>query len=82
MSEEIRWLGTADAAARLGVTTRTLYKFIDSGQLPAYHFGRVIRLKLADLDTFIDASRVEPGSLSHLYPDARTDTSDSEGTET
>lgn len=31
--------------------------------------GRVIRLKEADLDTFLEAHRVTPGSLSHLYPE-------------
>jgi excisionase family DNA binding protein len=44
-SSEIRWLSTNDAASRLGVSLRTLYKFIDEGQLPAYKFGRVIRLQ-------------------------------------
>ncbi len=38
------WLSTADACKYLGVTARTLYRVIDSGQLPAYKFGRVIRL--------------------------------------
>jgi excisionase family DNA binding protein len=63
------WLSSQDAAKRLGVTARTLYRFIDQGDLPAYRLGRVIRLKLADVDAFIDASRIEPGSLEHLYPD-------------
>ena len=63
------WLSTQDAARRLGVTPRTLYRFIDQGDLVAYRLGRVIRLKLTDVDTFIEASRIEPGSLEHLYPD-------------
>jgi excisionase family DNA binding protein len=74
---ETTWLGTALAARRMGITTRTLYKFIDAGELPAYKFGRVIRLKQADVDAFIEAARVEPGSLEHLYPDARNETDDS-----
>ena len=69
--EEIIWLSTPKAADRLGITTRTLYRFIDRGELPAYRFGRVIRLRLADVDRFIDACLVEPGSLEHLYPEAR-----------
>jgi excisionase family DNA binding protein len=63
------WLSTQEAARRLGVTARTLYRFIDQGDLPAYRLGRVIRLTLADVDAFIQASRIEPGSLEHLYPD-------------
>ncbi len=66
---EITWLSTQDAARRLGITPRTLYRFIDLGELPAYRLGRVIRLKAEDVDAFIEASRIEPGSLEHLYPD-------------
>lgn len=76
--EEIVWLSTPKAADRLGITTRTLYRFIDRGDLPAYRFGRVIRLRLADVDRFIDACLVEPGSLEHLYPEARPGDSDGE----
>jgi excisionase family DNA binding protein len=68
-SEEITWLSTAEAAARLGVTPRTLYRFIDEGQVPAYRFGRVIRLKAHEVDRFIESCRIEPGTLEHLYPD-------------
>ena len=75
--EEIIWLSTPKAADRLGITTRTLYRFIDRGDLPAYRFGRVIRLRLADVDRFIEACLVEPGSLEHLYPEARPGDSDS-----
>jgi excisionase family DNA binding protein len=61
-----QWLGTRQAADRIGVTQRTLYRFIDDGKLPAYKFGRVIRVKIDDVDRFIDASRIQPGELSHL----------------
>lgn len=70
--EEIRWLSTADAAKRVGITPRTLYRFIDNGEVPAYRFGRVIRLKEAEVDAFIESCRIEPGTLEHLYPDAGT----------
>ena len=69
MPAEIVWLSTQDAAKRLGITPRTLYRFIDQGELPAYRLGRVIRLKQADVDQFIEASRIELGSLEHLYPE-------------
>jgi excisionase family DNA binding protein len=66
---EITWLSTAEAARRLGITPRTLYRFIDEGQLAAYRFGRVIRLKQSDVDGFIEDCRIEPGTLEHLYPE-------------
>lgn len=70
-SAEIDWLSTQEASRRLGVTTRTLYRFVDQGDIPAYRMGRVIRLKATDIDVFIEGSRIEPGSLEHLYPDTR-----------
>jgi excisionase family DNA binding protein len=68
-SADIEWLSTQEASRRLGITTRTLYRFVDQGDLPAYRMGRVIRLKATDIDTFIEGSRIEPGTLEHLYPD-------------
>ena len=68
---QIRWLSTRDACERLGITLRTLYRFIDEGQLPAYKMGRVIRLQADDVDQFIDRMRIAPGSLEHLYPEPK-----------
>lgn len=67
--DNIQWLSTQDAAERLGITPRTLYRFIDQGDLPAYRFGRVIRLRTKEVDDFIRASRIKPGELEHLYPE-------------
>jgi len=72
VSESIQWMGTREACERLGVTLRTLYRFIDEGQLPAYKMGRVIRLQSADIDAFIDRMRIAPGSLEHLYPEPKS----------
>ncbi len=65
---QLVWLSTNQAARHLGITPRTLYRFIDEGQLPAYRFGRVIRLKQAEVDAFIEQMRIKPGELEHLYP--------------
>jgi excisionase family DNA binding protein len=70
-AETIKWIGTPEACARLGVTLRTLYRFIDEGQLPAYKMGRVIRLQAQEVDAFIERARIVPGTLEHLYPDPR-----------
>ncbi|MCU0267904.1 MAG: helix-turn-helix domain-containing protein [Acidimicrobiales bacterium] len=77
-AQAITWLSTADAASYLGITPRTLYRFIDEGKINAYRFGRVIRLKQVDVDAFIESCRIEPGTLEHLYPEAVGDTSASE----
>ena len=65
------WFSSKEAAHRLGVTQRTLYRFIDEDRLPAYRFGRVIRLKTQDVEAFIEAGRIRPGSLKHLYPESK-----------
>ena len=62
------WIGTTTAGELLGVDPRTLYRIIDSGALPAYRVGRVIRLRRHDLGDYIEALRLQPGDLSHLYP--------------
>ncbi|MGH9102230.1 MAG: helix-turn-helix domain-containing protein [Acidimicrobiales bacterium] len=78
----VQWLSTREAAERLGITLRTLYRFIDEGQVDAYQFGRVIRLKTEDVDRFIESSRISPGSLRHLYPESKSDTSLSDASRT
>jgi excisionase family DNA binding protein len=71
VSEQITWMSTKEAAEHLGVTLRSLYRFIDEGSLAAYKFGRVIRLKAEDVDRFIESCRIAPGSLEHLYPELK-----------
>lgn len=68
-SSGIVWLNTSETAKRLGVTPRTLYRFIDDGQIPAYRFGRVIRLKETEVEEFIDNCRIQPGTLDSAYHD-------------
>ncbi len=74
------WLNTREASARLGMTLQTLYRFIDEGELVAYKFGRVIRLKQRDVDSFIERCRIQPGELDHLHASRkRSDGLDSDG---
>ena len=56
------WMSTEDAARRLGVATKTVYRFIDRGELPAYRIGRVIRLKEADVEAYEASCQIEPGA--------------------
>ncbi len=46
------WMSTSEAAARLGVTLRTLYRLIDQGDLAAYKLGRVIRLRTMAVEAY------------------------------
>ena len=71
-SQSVHWLSTTDACEMLGITLPTLYRYINRGQLVAYRFGRVIRIKTVDLDQFIEASRIEPGTIGRVRPQRRS----------
>jgi excisionase family DNA binding protein len=68
MASDIEWLSTAEAAKRLGITPRTLYRFIDQGDVPAYRFGRVIPLTTDEVDEFIESCKIEPGRSTTSIP--------------
>lgn len=69
------WVSSKDAARYLGLNLRTLYRLIGDGALPAYKFGRVIRLKLGDLEEFVEAARIVPdASVENLPSPARAAT--------
>jgi excisionase family DNA binding protein len=72
MAMQNRWLSSKEASDVLGVNLRTLYRFIDEGHLVAYKFGRLIRVKEADVLAFVDAARIVPGSIGHLHPEPVT----------
>jgi len=65
----MQWMSTKEASDYLGVNLRTLYRFIDEGELVAYKFGRVIRLKASDVESFVESAKIAPGALEHLYPE-------------
>ncbi|MGH9292580.1 MAG: helix-turn-helix domain-containing protein [Acidimicrobiales bacterium] len=69
MAKAIEWMSTPAVAKYLGVNARTVYRLIDEGDLPAYKFGRVIRLQESDVVAFVERCRIAPGSLEHLYPE-------------
>ena len=52
---ETTWLNTREAASRLGIAPRELYRLIDVGELAAYKDGRDIRLREADVDAYRSA---------------------------
>jgi len=62
------WLGAPAAASLLGIGLKTLYCLINSGHLPAYKIGRVIRLRRTEVIAYVERCRIKPGTLGHLYP--------------
>ncbi len=51
-SDGERWLTTREARRRLGVDVRSLYRLIDEGHLPAYKYGRDLRLAESDVEAY------------------------------
>ena len=49
-------LKVKDVATRLNVSTRTVQVWVNSGKLPAFKAGSVIRIEPEALDAFITAS--------------------------
>lgn len=47
-----------DAAAVVGLHPRTLRRAISNGELPAYKFGKALRIRVVDLDRWADSKRM------------------------
>src|SRR5437763_7209085 len=58
------WMSTKEVCEALEVALRTLYRYIDSGELPAYKMGRLIRLRRRDVEQLIAASKMQPGDIA------------------
>jgi excisionase family DNA binding protein len=56
-SHQIKFFLVADVAERLDVATRTVSRWIKSGELTAHRFGRAVRIAEDDLRDFLTAHR-------------------------
>jgi excisionase family DNA binding protein len=52
-----------EAAERLGTSLRFVRRLVFQRRIPFIKVGRHVRIAASDLDAFIAAGRVEPGSL-------------------
>jgi excisionase family DNA binding protein len=56
------WLTVEQAAEWLQVSTKTIRRYIEAGNLPAVNLGgRAIRIRRQDLESWLQSRRVEPG---------------------
>jgi excisionase family DNA binding protein len=55
----ISFFTVSDVAEHLGVSTRTVRRWIDGRRLIAHHFGRAVRIAEEDLRAFLAAHRGE-----------------------
>jgi len=54
---DIRFFTVANVAQSLGVSTRTVRRWIDAGNLIAHRFNGVLRISDADLQAFLGRHR-------------------------
>jgi len=52
------YLKIEDISAYLNIKTKTLYAMVESGDIPHYRIGRLIRFKIEDVDLWMDARKV------------------------
>jgi excisionase family DNA binding protein len=50
----IRYMTVPEIAAELRVTPQAVYQRVASGQLPATHIGRALRVKIDDYERFLE----------------------------
>ena len=51
------WLTVPEVALRLRVSRMTVYRLTKTEAIPAYRVGRQLRVKAADLDTYLESAR-------------------------
>ena len=52
------YLKIEDISAYLNIKTKTLYAMVESGDIPHYRIGRLIRFKREDVDSWMEAKKV------------------------
>jgi excisionase family DNA binding protein len=56
-----RFLTVAEVAQRLRVSNMTVYRLINSGQLPAVRVGRGYRIRTDDVHKYLEARYMDTG---------------------
>jgi excisionase family DNA binding protein len=64
-----RLVGVDEAAERLGISTRTVRRLVQQRRIRHLRFGRLIKLSVWDVDSFLTQCTVEPVE----QPSNRTD---------
>ena len=52
------YLKIEDISAYLNIKSKTLYAMVESGDIPHYRIGRLIRFKREDVDLWMEAKKV------------------------
>ena len=57
MTNEEPWVDVDIVASHLGVAKDTVYRWIGGKGLPAHRLGRLLRLKISEVDTWVQGGR-------------------------
>ena len=69
VTESGDWVTVHEVARVLRLTSQTVARFVRRGDLPADDpRARSPRIRRCDLDAFIEASRIQPGTLDFAGP--------------
>ncbi len=60
LAAEERFYSLEEVAERLGISERTVRRWIKAGDLPAYQPGREYRIRSTDLEEFLEQRKVRP----------------------
>jgi excisionase family DNA binding protein len=53
-----RFLSARDAARCVGISTHTMYDWINRGYFPSHRFGRTVRILASDFQAFLERTRM------------------------
>lgn len=59
-----KYLSRNDVAKRLNVSVMTVGRWLQSGKLPGYKFGNIVRILESDLDKFIAENHIKSDRFS------------------
>lgn len=58
-------LTVAEVSKRLNLSERTIQRLIESGNLPAFRFGKSYRVNESELEEYINNAKVKGGENNH-----------------
>lgn len=59
------WVTVQEAADELCVSKMTIYRLINDGEIPAFRFGRNIRIPVKPFNAYVTRQRIRPGTLDY-----------------
>lgn len=57
MPTEERWVTVEDVARHLGVNKDSLYRWVETKNLPVHRIGRLFRFKLSEVDAWVSSGQ-------------------------